>query len=149
MRNILISLQDRTGRMGHVLVAMAMVAGLVGVPVALSLVSTVPASAVAAAPMAPPGACGHVQLAGSARLGGHGVDVKSNGPDQGSGTSCGGMKNTPARSPNTTSPGITVASPMRTGTLIPVTIALIAIVTLMAVCVAVLEQRVRGVDVVA
>jgi len=32
---------------------------------------------------------------------------------------------------------------------IPVTIALIAIVTLMAVCVAVLEQRVRGVDVVA
>jgi len=77
--------------MGHVLVAMAMVAGLVGVPVALSLVSTVPASAVAAAPMAPPGACGHVQLAGSARLGGHGVDVKSNGPDQGSGTSCGGM----------------------------------------------------------
>jgi len=32
---------------------------------------------------------------------------------------------------------------------IPVTIALIAIVTLMALCVAVLEQRVRGVDVVA
>jgi hypothetical protein len=32
---------------------------------------------------------------------------------------------------------------------IPVTIALIAIVTLMAVCVAVLERRVRAVDVVA
>ena len=34
------------------------------------------------------------------------------------------MKDTPSLSPNTTSPGITVVLPMRTGTLIPVTMTL-------------------------
>jgi putative Ig domain-containing protein len=34
--------------------------------------------------------CGSVLLAGTAWLGGAGVDVESNGPDQGTGTSCGG-----------------------------------------------------------
>lgn len=36
------------------------------------------------------GSCGTVLLAGSAWLGGHGVDVRSNGPHQGTGTACGG-----------------------------------------------------------
>src|ERR1035438_5584821 len=39
-------------------------------------------------------------------------------------TICGGMKYTPSLSPNTTSPGITVAPPMRTGTLMPVSMTL-------------------------
>lgn len=37
-----------------------------------------------------PGACSSVLLAGSSWLGGSGVDVKSNGVDEGSGASCGG-----------------------------------------------------------
>jgi hypothetical protein len=54
---------------------------------------TVPALAVTSAvPQVKPGACGSVLLAGPVWLGGQGVDVKSNGPDQGSGTSCGGKK---------------------------------------------------------
>src|SRR5215469_14069798 len=38
----------------------------------------------------PAGSCGNVLLAGSAWLGGQGVNVKSNGYHQGSGVSCGG-----------------------------------------------------------
>jgi hypothetical protein len=43
-----------------------------------------------ASPAVAPGSCGSVLLAGSAWLGGQGVNVMSNGPDQGTGTSCGG-----------------------------------------------------------
>jgi len=45
-----------------------------------------PAKAVPA--VTPPGACGSVLLAGSAWLGGHGVDVRSNGLYEGTGTDC-------------------------------------------------------------
>ncbi len=47
-------------------------------------------AAAASSPTASAASCGSVLLAGSAWLGGLGVDVKSNGADQGTGTSCGG-----------------------------------------------------------
>jgi hypothetical protein len=48
------------------------------------------ATASAEVPRVAPGACGSVLLAGSNWLGGRGVDVRSNGADQSTGTSCGG-----------------------------------------------------------
>jgi hypothetical protein len=63
--------------------AVVLAVGLVGVS------PTVGARAGARADVAP-GACGSVLLKASAWLGGHGVAVESNGPDQGTGTSCGG-----------------------------------------------------------
>ena len=52
--------------------------------VTLGISHAVPAGAVS------PGACGSVLLAGTAWLGGGGVDVKSNGANEGTGTSCSG-----------------------------------------------------------
>ncbi len=56
----------------------------VAVPTAIAVVPASPAGAVA------PGACGSVLVSGSSWLGGGGVDVHSNGSDEGTGVSCGG-----------------------------------------------------------
>jgi hypothetical protein len=68
-------------------VSLGAVAGFAVMPV---VVSAPPASANVADAQLNPGSCGNILLAGSSWLGGQGVDVKSNGIYQGSGTSCGG-----------------------------------------------------------
>ena len=87
MRQLVTRGAGHAGRFRHILTALILVAGLVGVPAVLSVAAASPAAAAAGVA---PGTCGSALLAGSAWLGGQGVDVKSNGPDQGTGTSCGG-----------------------------------------------------------
>jgi hypothetical protein len=60
------------------------IAGFSVIPVSTNLILGTPAGAVS------PGTCGSVLLAGTSWLSGSGVDVMSNGSDEGSGTSCGG-----------------------------------------------------------
>jgi hypothetical protein len=87
MRQLVAHRVGHAGRFRRILTALILAAGLVGVPAVLSVAS---ASTAAAAAGVAPGTCGNVLLAGPAWLGGQGVAVKSNGADQGSGTSCGG-----------------------------------------------------------
>jgi hypothetical protein len=71
-------------KLRYILIALALAGGLGGI---CDFAGATPAAAVLGVA---PGTCGNVLLEASAWLGGHGVDVKSNGPDQGWGTSCGG-----------------------------------------------------------
>lgn len=85
MRDLITSVWTRKNN--RILVISALVTGLVGGPAVMSATAAAPAAAVT---RVSPGSCGSVLLAGSAWLAGHGVSVKSNGSDQGSGASCGG-----------------------------------------------------------
>ena len=85
MRQVVRRAADRAVRFRAMLAALILVAGVCGVSAVM-----LAANAATAAPAVTPGACGRVLLAGSGWLGGQGVDVKSNGPDQGTGNSCGG-----------------------------------------------------------
>ena len=67
-----------------VLAAVLLGVTAMAVPVAIAVVPASPAGAVA------PGACGSVLVSGGSWLGGGGVDVHSNGSDEGTGVSCGG-----------------------------------------------------------
>ena len=60
----------------------------VGTALSIGIMSALPLPVASAAPSVNPGSCGSVLLAGSAWLGGHGVDVKSNGVDEGLGSDC-------------------------------------------------------------
>lgn len=90
MRQVMRHVVDRAVRFWAILMALVLIAGLSSGSAFMLAANAATATSVA------PGACGRVLLAGSAWLGGAGVDVKSNGPDQGGGTSCGGKdtKNT-------------------------------------------------------
>jgi hypothetical protein len=76
----------------HVFTLMVVFAGLCPflVPQSARAASRAELAAAPASPAVSSGACGSVLLAGSQWLDGLGVDVESNGPDQGTGTSCGG-----------------------------------------------------------
>ncbi len=69
----------------RILAGMLLAVSAVFLPVAAG-----PAGEAAAATMVAPGACGNVLLAGSAWLGGLGVNVRSNGRFEGEGTDCSG-----------------------------------------------------------
>ncbi len=60
----------------------------VGTALSIGIMSALPLPVASAAPSVNPGSCGSVLLAGSAWLGGRGVNVKSNGADEGLGSDC-------------------------------------------------------------